>query len=41
MLRMGEAGENPSELAYDTWLVLNPGHMAGRRALSPLRQPWS
>ena len=23
MLRMGEAGENPPELAYDTWLGLN------------------
>ena len=38
MLRMGEAGENPSEQAYDTWLGLNPGHMAGKGALSPLRQ---
>ena len=38
MLRMGEAGENPSEQAYDTWPGLNPGHMAGRRALSPLCQ---
>ena len=41
MLRVEEPGENTLEQAYyDTGWELNPGHISGRRVLSPLFQPW-
>ena len=39
--RRKDENQQQTRLAYDTEPELNPGHIGGRWALSPLHHPWS
>ena len=39
--RSKDENQQQTQPTYDTWPESNPGHIGGRRALSPLRHPCS